>query len=125
MWAWSHHQEGAKGAQDRQGPRRSLERAQPETSSRRPTGTYLPKDVCSVSASPGGGEGCWQVSVLVENLPTAWATGYAGGHHGRWESGRESSFIPSTSAGGPLCSSPEQAAQSGYRDVPCLKEPQI
>lgn len=39
--------------------------------------------------------------------------------------GEKSSFIPSTSAGGPLCSRPEQAARSGYRDVPCLKESQI
>lgn len=36
--------------------------------------------------------------------------------------GEKSSFIPSTLAGHPLCSRPEQATWSGYRDVPCLKE---
>lgn len=87
MWAWSHHQERTKGPQDQPGPRRSLEQAQPETCFQE---AHVASDKgCCVFASPGGGEEFWQVSVLVENLPTTWATGCADGQHGRWESGRE------------------------------------
>lgn len=44
---------------------------------------------------------------------------------GSGTSGEKSSFIPSLFAECPLCARPEQAARSGHRDVPHLRELEI